>query len=565
MDNKRKILVVDDAPINRIVLKKILLDKYDVIEAANGQEALDILNKETLDISLVLLDLMMPVLDGYGVMAKVKENETLSVIPIIVITGNQDDGSETKCLQSGASDFIKKPFNSEVVRNRVDSMIRLRENAILINQIKNDFLTGLYTREFFTESVKEILQANPDKQYDLICCDVVNFKMINERWGRELGDKLLCTIAAHLKEHIGTVTEAAGRIDSNTFIVLKEHSGDHNEAYYREDVAEILEGFPVKNITIKYGIYAITDKNVAVTDMCDRAVLALRQIKHKYGATFWQYDDRIRLQMLEEEKIVQEMEVALKEKQFKVFFQPKHDVKDNAMIGAEALVRWRHPVRGLIPPGVFIPIFERNGFITKLDSYVWEETPSLIRQWLDEGHQMIPISVNISRMDFGAMPLEEYFPKLMKKYNLSTELYHLEVTETAYMDDPEEMVKTVVILRQNGFRIEMDDFGTGYSSLNLLSDLPIDALKVGMNFVRENKSYDSNKGILSFILNLSKWLGVPTIVEGVETKAELRLVATMGCDFVQGYYFAKPMPEEEFIDYLDKHVRLNGVAQPSDK
>jgi len=184
MENKRKILVVDDAPINRIVLKKILIDTYNVIEAANGQEALDILGKETLDISLVLLDLMMPVLDGYGVMAKIKENETLSAIPIIVITGNQDDGSETKCLQSGASDFIKKPFNSEVVRNRVDSMIRLRENALLINQIKNDFLTGLFTRECFNERVKEILWANPDRQYDLICCDVVNFKLINERWGR---------------------------------------------------------------------------------------------------------------------------------------------------------------------------------------------------------------------------------------------------------------------------------------------------------------------------------------------------------------------------------------------
>jgi PleD family two-component response regulator len=227
MESKRKILVVDDAAINRIVLKKILLDKYDVLEASNGQEALDILHKEKLDISVMLLDLMMPILDGYGVMAKVKENETLSAIPIIVITGNQDDGSETKCLKSGASDFIKKPFNSEVVRNRVDSMIRLRENTILINQIKNDFLTGLYARGYFCESVKEILQANSDKQYDLICCDVVNFKLINERWGRELGDKLLCAIAQHFKKHADADHTTCGRIDSNTFAILKEHSHEY--------------------------------------------------------------------------------------------------------------------------------------------------------------------------------------------------------------------------------------------------------------------------------------------------------------------------------------------------
>lgn len=553
MAEKKKVLIVDDIIINRVILKKMLKDEYELMEASNGEEALALMHQYGLGISLVLLDLVMPVMDGFEVLAKVREDSELASIPIIVITGDDDESNEAKCLMCGATDFVKKPFNVEVVRNRVGSMIRLRENSVLLNQIKNDFLTGIYTREYFCEKVKNILQANPQKQYDIVCSDITNFKLINERYGRKIGDELLIRMAKSAKAFAERNAMAAGRLASNTFAVLVEHKDEYTAEEFQANTEEITKDFPVKSIVIKYGIYAIEDRDMPVSGMTDRAELALGSVKHKYGTDFGYYDDSIRLKLLEEEKIAEQMESALEKKQFVVYMQPKHDVKSGGVAGAEALVRWQHPTMGLVPPGVFIPIFERNGFITKVDAYVWEETCRLLRKWLDAGLAVVPVSVNISRLDFMTLPLTEYFVNLIAKYKLPPDLLHLEVTESAYMDNPKEMVKIVEVLRQEGFKIEMDDFGSGYSSLNLLSDLPIDMLKVDMQFVRKHKNSVNNQGILSFILSLSKWLGLPTIVEGVETMEELHLLVSMGCDFVQGYYFAKPMPAKDFIEYVQKH------------
>lgn len=564
MIEKRKLLVVDDIAINRVILKKILHEEYDVLEASNGKEALDILKEQGLGISLVLLDLVMPIMDGFAVLAAMKDDVELTTIPVIVITGNTDESNESKCLKNGATDFISKPFSVEVVRNRVSSMIRLRENANLLQQVKNDLLTGIYTREFFCQKVRNIINEHPNSKFDIICCDIVNFKLVNERYGRKLGDDLLQAIANDLRNQLTSDLRACGRISSNTFALLTEHREDYSNEKFIEATARVLKEIPLKNVVIKYGVYAVEDKGMPVSGMCDRAILAMGNIKHKYGSYFAYYDDSIRVRLLEEERVSEQMEEALKNREFVVYLQPEHDVKNNCVGGAEALVRWQHPTMGLVPPGVFIPVFERNGFITKVDAYVWEETCRLLRKWLDEGKQVVPVSVNISRMDFAVMHLKEYFVELVQKYKLPPELLHLEVTESAYMDNPEEMVQTVETLRQEGFKIDMDDFGSGYSSLNLLSDLPIDMLKVDMKFISKHKNAANNQGILSFIISLSKWLGLPTIVEGVETIEDLHLLIAMGCDYVQGYYFSKPIPSSEFMRYLETNnakVAKNNKAE----
>lgn len=553
MIEKRKLLVVDDIAINRVILKKILHEKYDVLEASNGKEALSILKEQGLGISLVLLDLVMPVMDGFAVLTAMKEDVELTTIPVIVITGNTDENNESKCLKNGATDFISKPFNVEVVRNRVSSMIRLRENANLLQQIKNDLVTGIYTREYFCQKVRTILNEHPNTKFDIICSDIVNFKLVNERYGRKVGDDLLRAIADELQTHLDSELHACGRISSNTFALLTEHKDVYTNDDFLHTTFEVLKNFPIKNVVLKFGIYTVEDRGMPVSGMCDRAILAIGNIKHKYGSYFAYYDDSIRVRLLEEERVSEQMEEALQNREFVIYLQPKHDVKNNCVGGAEALVRWQHPTMGLVPPGVFIPVFERNGFITKVDTYVWEETCRLLRKWKDAGKPLVPISVNISRVDFAALPLKEHFVNLVQKYDLPPELLHLEVTESAYMDNPHEMVQTVETLRQEGFKIEMDDFGSGYSSLNLLSDLPIDMLKVDMKFISKHKNAANNQGILSFIISLSKWLGLPTIVEGVETIEDLHLLVAMGCDYVQGYYFSKPMPSSEFMRYLESN------------
>ena len=256
-------------------------------------------------------------------------------------------------------------------------------------------------------------------------------------------------------------------------------------------------------------------------------------------------------ELLKEQELISEMEPALAKRQFILYLQPQYDYTTNTMTGAEALVRWKHPEKGLIPPGLFIPIFENNGFICKLDLYVWEEACRLLRKWIDLGLNPVPISVNISRRDIYSQNLVDIFENLIKTYKLDPRMLRLEITESAYMDNPEQLIKVVDDLRDLGFCIEMDDFGSGYSSLNTLKDVPVDVLKLDMKFIMSaTQGTDSEKSkgghILSSIVRMANWLKLPVIAEGIETGIQADYLKSIGCFYMQGYYFAKPMPVDEY-------------------
>lgn len=271
------------------------------------------------------------------------------------------------------------------------------------------------------------------------------------------------------------------------------------------------------------------------------------------------YDDSLRKNLLRERQILDEMENALTSHQFEVYYQPKYDIYSDTVSGAEALIRWNHPEMGFLSPGEFIPIFERNGFITRLDFYVWEEVCRAISEWKKQGWKVVPVSVNISRMDFGISDLAERITMLAEKYQIERELLHLEITESVYTDEPQYIIQTVKVLRDNGFKIEMDDFGSGYSSLNMLSKLSIDVLKLDMKFIQ--KSEENQKNILGFVISLAKWMNLATVAEGVETQEQVERLKSFGCDYVQGYFFAKPMPGEEFENYLIKGTTTGDVKE----
>ncbi len=257
------------------------------------------------------------------------------------------------------------------------------------------------------------------------------------------------------------------------------------------------------------------------------------------------------------------MEMALKNREFVVYFQPKYNLRSENLAGAEALVRWLHPVNGIIYPNDFIPLFEKNGFITKLDNYVWEETCKIMRKWLDAGLPPISVSVNVSCIDVYNKELPKLLLDLTKKYGIATKYLHLEITETAYTENPNQIIEAVRHLSDAGFMIEMDDFGTGYSSLNMLSDLPIDILKLDMKFIKNEMQKNGSKNILSFIISLAKWLGLLVIAEGVETREQIERLHSMDCNYVQGYYYARPMPEEEFTALIEKSVVEKEMCRPA--
>jgi EAL domain-containing protein (putative c-di-GMP-specific phosphodiesterase class I) len=246
------------------------------------------------------------------------------------------------------------------------------------------------------------------------------------------------------------------------------------------------------------------------------------------------------------------MESSLENGEFKLFLQPKYNVKQDKIDSAEALVRWFHPEVGFISPGLFVPIFEKNGFITMLDLFVWEEACKEVARLRELGLPQVPISVNASRLDFDLEDLPERFAELADKYGVDHRLMHVELTETAYSDNP-DVVKMLATFKELGFSTELDDFGSGYSSLVSLNTLPLDVMKLDMSMIRKATELDDFR-IVESTINLARVLGLKTVVEGVETAEEAARVTEMGCDYIQGYFYSRPLRKEEFEEYLEKHI-----------
>ena len=369
-----------------------------------------------------------------------------------------------------------------------------------------DYLTGLCSREAFYLQVSDILEKDPDTQYDMVVADVENFKVVNERFGIKNGDKVLCYLADKYQRLLngeGICT----RMHGDVFAMLIRYGDGSWKERILWQFGENENEMEFRNLVIKYGIYEHVDRRIVPSGMCDRAVLALNRIKKMYGKNVAMYDDSLRATLLREQQILDTMERALKERQFQVYYQAKYDINTENIIGAEALVRWIHPEMGFMSPGEFIPLFEKNGFIVKVDYYVWEEACKILRKWKEENRTMIPISVNVSRVDFELPGLVERITHLADQYEIERKYLHLEITESVYTDEPQQIIQ---------------------------------------------KNSNDRKNILGFIISLSKWLNLSTIAEGVETKEQIEKLKSFGCDYVQGYYYAKPVPYEEFEQLLDK-------------
>lgn len=547
MSGKKRVLIVEDSRINRDILKELLSEKYEVLEAENGLKALRFLQENKSDISLILLDVVMPEMDGLTFLDKIKEDAELALIPVIVMTASDREADEIAALEHGATDFVLKPFHPQIILHRIDSLISLRENAAMVNQYRYDHLTGLYSKEFFYEKAREQILAHPEQKHTILCSNIENFKLFNDIFGISAGDHLLREIADMYRD-LMEGDDICGRFNADRFLLL--HSGSE-----REDYTRLLELNPktvgrIEGVMLKFGIYEVSDLSVSLEKMCDRALLAANSIKGQYNENFAVYDDTLRTKLLREQRITDCMETALSEGQFTVYLQPKISLSDDRLAGAEALVRWIHPEMGFLSPGEFIPLFEKNGFITQLDKFIWEQVCILLRDWREHGMAEVPVSVNVSRADIYQTDLTDILTHLVRKYEVEPRLLHLEITESAYTENPEQIIDEASRLRGLGFIIEMDDFGSGYSSLNMLNEMKLDILKLDMRFIQSETTKPLSQGVLRFIMELARGMNLSVTVEGVETGEQLERIRELGCDYVQGYFFAKPMPAVEFEEYL---------------
>lgn len=568
VNEKITMLIVDDVEINRAILAQFFQDEYNIVEAGNGQEALGILGAQHVDI--VMLDLVMPIMGGMELLEIVHKTDTLCNIPVIVTTSQGAVNSEVQAMERGAADFITKPYNPTIVRCRVHNVMARMENewrkmeeavkdSQLIEMRRNielDTLTGIYNHEAFQLRASNLIQENRDVSYALVYFNISCFKVINELFNRETGDMILRTAAAYLKTIVNK-RGLAGRLAADHFAICIPKD--------MLDIDLVLQGMDgvmrslaiYRNLVFYAGIYNVDNIYLSVTQMLDRANMALNTVKGQYKERYAIYDEQLRTSMIEEQMIVREMELALESRQFSIYLQPIYNADTRKTIAAEALVRWVHPDQGLLSPAKFMKIFEKNGFITRLDRYVWEEACRFLSSQRERGLPVVPISINMSRLNLYDNSFIEVLLGLVRKYDLQPDMLNIEITETAYVENPQQLIKTLKRLQGYGFRVIMDDFGSGYSSLNMLKKLPVNILKIDRDFVQEMEHSQRTAIILKSIVQMANWLDIDIVVEGVETESQVKMLQDLGCKYIQGYYFCKPISTAECMELLEKEAGLD--------
>lgn len=562
-NGKRKILIADDEFINRELLRAVLQDSYELLFAENGKEALDIARAHKDTLSLILLDLIMPVMSGLEMLRRAKADPDISHIPVIVISADQD--AEVETLTIGAIDFIPKPYpKAGVIHARILRTIELSEDRQIINSTERDALTGLFNREFFYRYAEQYDHFHEETPMDAIVLDVNHFHMINERLGMAFGDTVLKRIGRALLDTVGATGGIVGRKEADTFLVYCPHGIDFKELLENASVHLSGDDEESNRIWLRMGVYANVDKSIEVEQRFDRAKRASDTVHGSFTKLIGTYDSTMYEHEVYFDQLIDGFDTAIKERQFTVYYQPKFDVRGDSpqLASAEALVRWQHPTLGFISPGTFISLFEENGLIHRLDRYVWNEAAARVHEWKEQLGFSVPVSVNVSRVDMYDPQLVDTLTSILEKNHISTQDLLLEITESAYTEDSEQIIAAVNKLRGLGFKVEMDDFGTGYSSLNMISRLPIDVLKLDMQFIRNAFNEQRDTWMIEVIIDIANYLKVPVIAEGVETKEQMTALRQMGCDYIQGFYFSRPVTAEEFERFIIEGKNQAGLGRP---
>ena len=409
----------------------------------------------------------------------------------------------------------------------------------------HDSLTGLLNRDQFYEDVHDMVNRHHDTTFYLICSNIKDFKFINEIFGMEKGNQVLIKQAKLMASNPSERTICARLMNDRFALCMPREEFDENRV--ADSIRELQHEFSGNSFHLHtyMGVYEIRDRDEAVRIMVDKANIAADTIKNNYDCCVAYYDEHLLEISIEQRRLLGEFEPALQKDEFAMYLQPQVN-RDGVAKGAEALVRWVHPSRGILTPYAFIDILENAGLIYKLDLYIWEKAAQKLAEWKEKGYGSYHISVNISTKDFYIIDIYETFTGLISKYDIPASKLHLEITETTLMTDFEKNMNIIHKLQDAGFRVEIDDFGSGYSSLNMLKDISADVLKIDMGFLRESENEVKGQDILESIITLASKIGMDVITEGVETKKQLDMLTMMGCHEFQGYYFSKPVPVSEF-------------------
>lgn len=578
VSNIPKLLVASKKNLFSIFSNEFFTNSFEVKFVENESQIIDSIDDNFFPDAIILDQEIATKKDAYIVteinefitMQNALNDNVISSVPIFAFIEKYDNKLQKYLYEKDFFDVWNKKSNISEISDRLFHLIKIHNKeqkriSLITNQQKDAIRhlvqlnkkTGVYNKQTFIYKTVQNISNAPNEPWTVLMFDLDRFKVFNDIFGFSEGDRILEKIGKKLKE---TVPKNAtyGHIYADRFVVCLQTKSINMESIYDyiENFAKTL--YPKFNFIIRMGIYTIKPGKTNISKACDHAEMALNSIKQDFTKHYAFYDESMIESLKNEQELISDMVHGIENDEFHVFLQPQYDYTTETLIGAEALVRWFHPTKGLISPGFFIPIFEKNGFITQLDKFIWEKTCKLLRKWIDMGLNPVPVSVNISRQDIYHTDLIVTFDELLKKYNLEPKHLRLEITESAYMDNPFQLIEVVEKLRKYGFCLEMDDFGSGYSSLNTLKEVPVDVLKLDMKFISTHKSFskdtseeDTRGGsILSSVIRMANWLQLPVLAEGIESKEQADYLKSIGCFNMQGYYFAKPMPAEEYEELL---------------
>lgn len=439
---------------------------------------------------------------------------------------------------------ILEDMLADYLKNIAESSIHLED--IPENELHRT-LKGIGKRNRFRRNVTNLLYASK-REIGFIQFDICKFKIINDLYGEKFGDEILHFI---LHELAGCCTEDQYFIHlrSDVFMVVTEYDREEELTDLIHRLDQRISCFKDVKLQLVYGVYSAEDRSMELRQMEDRAAMARKAAKKNSLSQILFYREQFKEQLYNRKFIEENMQAAIAGRQFKMYLQPKYSIAKNEIIGAEALVRWRHPERGMIYPDQFIPIIEENGFIQKVDYYIWEEACRFIKKCADANLPPIPVSVNVSRLHLRDNKCIGVLSDLIRAYGISRKLLQLEITETA---DDRQITRKALQLKAEGFTLLMDDFGSGYSSLNILLETPFDVIKLDRKFIENMMVTKKGRLILEQVVSMAGKLKLGLLAEGVETKEQIAVLERIGCDQVQGYYYAKPMPAEEFLRLLKR-------------
>ncbi|MBQ6503692.1 MAG: EAL domain-containing protein [Flexilinea sp.] len=427
---------------------------------------------------------------------------------------------------------------------------RANKGQQLISATETDNLTGLYNRNFFYEYANRMYHEHPENPMDAFVLNIEQFHSVNALNGRNFGDHVLSVLGNEIKTYLDGTEGIAGRIEADRFDIYCRHTDAYRELYdqLQNKMEELSHN---ANIRLRMGVMP-WQKDMEPFQQFDQAHTACNLARGHYKKRLIIFDEKVRKREIFEQHLQNDLRRALDNHEFEVYYQPKYNIQGEAPVlkSAEALIRWRHPEFGMIGPEAFIPMFERNGQISSVDKYVWEEAAQQIRVWKEKYGFILPLSVNLSRVDVFDPTLEKTLDDLLLKNGLDPSALTLEVTESAYTENADQLIRVIKGLREKGYKIEMDDFGSGYSSLNMISSMPIDILKMDRGFIQRIEHSEKDVRLVELILNIAKNLKVPVIAEGVETAGQLQILKEYGCAMVQGFYFSRPLPADQFEENI---------------